>query len=174
MQQDAGDLLQKIYYMYQVPLKLIARKLNVPEKDVDDLVQDTFLSYYTHYPLDLTEAHIKSILVSTIHNKCVDYHRKRRREDLIYDTEEFAVVREEKLQYSCDFLQSAICEEIYCEVEALIKDMKTETANMVSMFINEVPDRVIAEQLDIPLLACRARISRARKKLKKELGPKLT
>ena len=52
MQQDINGLLQAIYDGYQKPLRILALAIGVPEKDVEDVVQETIIAYYTHYPLD--------------------------------------------------------------------------------------------------------------------------
>ena len=52
MQQDINALLQAIYDDYQKPLRILALSLGVPEKDVDDIVQESIIAYYQHYPLD--------------------------------------------------------------------------------------------------------------------------
>ena len=46
MQQDKNDLLQEIYDKYQKTLRILARSLRVPAKDIDDVIQETIISYY--------------------------------------------------------------------------------------------------------------------------------
>ena len=43
MQQDEDMLLQSIYEEYQGTLRRIARALNVPNMELEDVVQETFI-----------------------------------------------------------------------------------------------------------------------------------
>ena len=51
MQQNIDELLQSLYDVYQEPLRILARSYGIPDKDVDDIVQETFISYFEHYSL---------------------------------------------------------------------------------------------------------------------------
>ena len=65
-------------YMHYMPLmRIIARKKKIPEAEIDDLVQETFVAYYSHYPLDWTDPQIKAALAKIMRNRCIDYFRKR-------------------------------------------------------------------------------------------------
>ena len=45
------ERFRAIYTKYVQLLRIIARKRNIPEADIEDLVQETFTAYYSHYPL---------------------------------------------------------------------------------------------------------------------------
>ena len=49
MQQDEDMLLQSIYEEYQGTLRRIARALNVPNMELEDVVQETFIAYFRKY-----------------------------------------------------------------------------------------------------------------------------
>ena len=83
MQQDINALLQAIYDDYQKPLRILALSLGVPEKDVDDIVQESIIAYYQHYPLDWQPRYKKSMLATIVRNKSIDYFRKYQREHVI-------------------------------------------------------------------------------------------
>ena len=51
MQQDEDMLLHSIYEEYQGTLSRIARALNVPNMELEDVVQETFIAYFRKYSL---------------------------------------------------------------------------------------------------------------------------
>ena len=71
------ERFRAIYTKYVQLLRIIARKRNIPEADIEDLVQETFTAYYSHYPLDWSECQIKAVLTKIMRNRCVDYFRKQ-------------------------------------------------------------------------------------------------
>lgn len=44
MQQKINELLLSMYEEYQAPLRILARSYGIPDKDIDDVVQETFIS----------------------------------------------------------------------------------------------------------------------------------
>ncbi|MDO4328324.1 MAG: RNA polymerase sigma factor [Lachnospiraceae bacterium] len=173
MQQDINSLLQAIYDDYQKPLRILALAIGVPAKDVDDVVQETVISYYEHYPLDWTPGHKKSMLSTILRNKSIDYFRKNQREWLILDSEEFGEDPNMALLYGRDLLEQIIKEEINRDVNAASEQLKEDMRITAQLHLIEgIPEKEVAKMLGITAVACRARISRARKILKSILGPK--
>ena len=41
-----------IYETYMPLLRIIARKKMIPPDEIDDLIQESFAAYYSHYPMD--------------------------------------------------------------------------------------------------------------------------
>ena len=113
MQQDINALLQAIYDDYQKPLRILALSLGVPEKDVDDIVQESIIAYYQHYPLDWQPRYKKSMLATIVRNKSIDYFRKYQREHVIWDSEYFLENQEISARYGDDLMDQIICEELY-------------------------------------------------------------
>ncbi len=173
MQQDVNGLLQAIYDGYQKPLRIIALAIGVPEKDVEDVVQETFISYYAHYPLDWEPGPMKHMLTTILRNKCIDYFRKYRREWLILDSDQFNEAWEAVFQYGHDLVDYMIDKEIEQDVKEAFAQL-TESMKLAAKLylVDGIPEREIAEMLDITPVACRARVSRAKKLLRKLLGDK--
>ena len=76
MRQEINELLEKIYNQYQKPLRVLVRSYGVPSKDVEDIVQETIISYYQHYPLDWPPKLMKTLLGIILRNKSVDISGK--------------------------------------------------------------------------------------------------
>ena len=66
-----------------------------------------------------------------------------------------------------------ICEELYQDVKKAIGELSKELQAAAKLHLIEgFSEKEVAQQLGITSVACRARISRARKRLKQSLGPK--
>ncbi|MCI8950391.1 MAG: sigma-70 family RNA polymerase sigma factor [Lachnospiraceae bacterium] len=173
MQQDKNDLLQEIYDKYQKTLRILARSLRVPAKDIDDVIQETIISYYEHYPLDWPEKRKKTMLGIILKNKSVDYFRKSHKEWLILDSDDFVENPEMAVRFSKDIMAQIINEEIHQDVEAAFAQLKDSMKIPAKLFlVDGIQEKQIAEMLGISQVACRARVSRAKKLLRKILGPK--
>lgn len=173
MQQDINEMLQAIYDDYQRPLRIFAISLGVPEKDVDDIVQEAIIAYYEHYPLDWESRYKKAMLATIVRNKSIDYFRKYQREHVIWDSEYFWENREMTAHYSHDLMDQIISEELYRDVKNAIAELSKELQAAARLHLIEgFPEKEVAKRLGITSVACRARISRARKRLRQSLGPK--
>lgn len=79
MQQEQNDLLQALYEEYQGIFRLMAFKNELPECEVDDIIQDTFFSFMRYYgkkSLKWNESQIKGALMKIFENRCIDYFRR--------------------------------------------------------------------------------------------------
>lgn len=173
MQQKINELLLSMYEEHQASLRVLAKSYGVPDKDVDDVVQETFIAYFGPYSLEWTPGRKKAMLVRILKNRCVDYHRKSRNMDTIsINSEEFIedckVASRYRVETSFDRIyENETLEEIYRVIEGLSKDLQ-EAA--ILHLIEGRPQKEVCEILGISSDACRARISRARKVLRRELG----
>ena len=147
MQQNIDELLQSLYDVYQEPLRILARSYGIPDKDVDDIVQETFISYFEHYSLAWTPIRKKAMLVRILKNRSTDYHRKKQNQEKIFEDEAYEAIRNAISKMSKDLQDAAILH-----------------------LIEGRPQKEVAEILGISIEACRTRISRARKFLRNELG----
>ena len=66
MQLDRDELLQAMYEEYQGPLRRVTKNNGIPDGYVDDIVQETFVAYFNHYPLDWTDAQKKAMLMTIL------------------------------------------------------------------------------------------------------------
>jgi RNA polymerase sigma factor, sigma-70 family len=163
-----------IYEAYMPLLRIIARKKMIPPDDIDDLIQESFASYYSHYPLDWPDYKIKSTLAKIIRNRCTDYYRRQGTNPVTYYDP--AIIQEVALSDSRksgrDNL-SILLEQQECEaVLAAIRSMKEEWEQVFTLHvIEDRPMTEVSRILGVSPEACRARLSRGRKYLRKCLCP---
>ena len=106
-------------------------------------------------------------------NKSVDYFRKSHKEWLILDSDDFVENPEMAVRFSKDIMAQIINEEIHQDVEAAFAQLKDSMKIPAKLFlVDGIQEKQIAEMLGISQVACRARVSRAKKLLRKILGPK--
>ena len=90
MRQEHKELLRELYETYQKALRLAAFGKKVPECEVDDIIQDTFVAFMDNYGdrfPDWNDAQIKGMLMKIFYNRCNDYFRnKQRHEEISIDT----------------------------------------------------------------------------------------
>ena len=159
MRQEINELLEKIYNQYQKPLRVLVRSYGVPSKYVEDIVQETIISYYQHYPLDWPPKLMKTLLGIILRNKSVDYFRKNNREWLILDSDEFIEDEELAVRYGKDMLDQIINKELYVDVENAFAQLKEEMKIPTKLhLIDGIQEKVIAEMMGISAVACRARV----------------
>lgn len=175
MQQDENMLLQSIYEEYQGTLRRIARTLNVPNMEVEDVVQETFIAYFEKYSLNWTPVRKKAMLVKILKRKAIDCLRKNGRYEKISLDEEDTVSGLELLTryVVTDPIDIIIGEETIQRITNEIANMRQEWKEMAVLYFLEqrtIPE--ICEILDIPGTVCRSRIYRTRICLKRILGPK--
>lgn len=173
MQQDINRLLQAVYDEFQMPLRILAVGLGVPTKDIDDLVQETIIAFYEHYPLDMKTDVKRTMLITIITHKCIDYFRRYQKERIILDADEFIETQEHVQGYGHDLMDQIVTGALYEDVKAELSKLSHDLEMTARLHLLEgYTEKEVAEKLGISGVACRARISRARKFLRENLGPK--
>lgn len=177
MQQEQKELLQALYEELREELCLTALKMNVPECEVDDIIQDTFCKFMGAYGDNALEwdcAHRKAKLLKILKNGCYDYFRRLKRKGTIsIDSEESQA--EYKRMQKClmgDMCDGLITKEEICEARRCIEDMKPTLRDVAVLYLIQgrtVPE--VCEILEISSAACKMRISRIKKYLREQLKP---
>lgn len=166
--ESKDERFRTIYEKNYPLLYCVARKMGVPSKDIEDMIQEAFLSFYRHYPATLPDLEIRAILAKIVRNCSIDYKRRTSVRPLSYwdPMESF-------LSWKChkgvmeDVLGRIIHREEYEEVMAAIGNMKKDWADvLVLLIIQERPVKEVCEMLNIKEDACRMRLMRARKYLR--------
>lgn len=89
------------------------------------------------------------------------------------DGDEFIENQEMALRHGQDLMDKVISEELYRDVKATMAGLSKELEITARLHLIEgFSENEVAEKLGISGVACRTRISRARKFLREELGPK--
>jgi RNA polymerase sigma factor (sigma-70 family) len=172
--EDENLLLQSIYGEYQGLLRRIAKTLNVPDMELDDVVQETFIAYFENYSLSWTDTRKKGMLIKILKRKSIDCLRKNGHYEKVSLDEGDAVNEVAMLTryVVTDPLDVILGEEALLRITGEISNMREEWKEMAVLYFLElltIPE--ICEILKIPGTVCRSRIYRTRVCLKKILGP---
>lgn len=172
--EDENLLLQSIYMEYQGLLRRIAITLNVPDMELDDVVQETFIAYFENYSLSWSGIRKKSMLIKILKRKSIDCLRKNGHYKKVSLDEDDAVNEVAMLTkfVVTDPLEVIIGEEALLNITSEISNMRDEWKQMaVLYFLEQLTIPEICERLGIPGTVCRSRIYRTRVCLRKILGP---
>ena len=138
MQQDEDMLLQSIYEEYQGTLRRIARALNVPNMELEDVVQETFIAYFRKYSLTWSPTRKKAMLVKILKGKAIDCLRKNGRYEKVSLDEENSVRCMEMLTtyVVTDPIDIIISEEAIQRITTEIANMRQEWKEMAVLSLN--------------------------------------
>lgn len=171
--EKQNELFLEIHTQNYPLLHMLALRKGIPQNDVEDMLQEVFLSYYEHYPLTWEKNRIRFMLAKILQNRCIDYWRvSRKREILCIDSEE-AVTDDlgAALSTEEDNLTLLVRQEEVREVLHALDTMKPEWAAVMRLRILE--DRPMAEVCEILGISndlARTRLMRGRKYLRGLLG----
>lgn len=168
MQLDKNELLRAMYEEYQGPLRRVTKNNGIPDGYVDDIVQETFVAYYNHYPLDWTDAQKKAMLMTILKNKCTDYFRRNKHYDCVsMDTELFDEADLLSGHVMRDTLDHVLVDETLKEVREMIMNMKKDWRDIAILhLIEQRPLAEVCQILELESSVCRMRLSRIRKYLR--------
>jgi RNA polymerase sigma-70 factor (family 1) len=129
----------------------------------EDIVQDTFVWLWeTRENLNITVS-LKSLLLKTIQNKCIDWHRHRK---IMSSHSEYMVNSAPLYEYSTDnYLLRSEMEQI---IEKALEQLPENIAESYKMSRQEgLKYNEIAEKLDVSVRTVEVRISKALELLRK-------
>ncbi len=169
---SSDKLFRSIYERYYPYLLKKAISLGVDEKDAEDLVQETFVSYYRNYPLTWEDCQIHGAMVRILKNRAIDYLRKRSR----HPQELFNPLEADKMTYAMhrlteqDALTTLLEHEKFEVIGEGLNKMRKEWSQVFIMhFIQGIPMKEVGELLGTTEAACRVRVTRGRKFLREHL-----
>lgn len=165
---SSEEMFNSIYARFMPLIRVIARNYRIPSADIDDIVQEVFISFYKNYPLDLPEEENSKLLAEIANNRCIDYFRKMKTHP------EFScdpVVLQEELRskdyYHNDGLAVLIEKQEHAEIAAAMKSMKKEWAEVFRLKVIEGRSFAeVSEILGVSNTACRKRLQRGREYLR--------
>ena len=81
MDEEAKASFEEMYLTYQDTLRRLAYAYDIPVDDIDDIIQDTFVSYARYdYSLKTNRKRGKKILLGRIlRSRCMDFHRQKKK-----------------------------------------------------------------------------------------------
>lgn len=172
---DTNEKFHEIYMKYAPMLRVIAKRSGIPYDEIDDVLQETFEAFYTHYPLTWANYKIKAMLTRIMKNRCIDYLRRKECMQIIcFDP----VLMQDDL-----FMADGLCERDnlsillskleYQDVMEALKSMRKDWAEVFELYVIEgrTMDEV-SDILKISEAACRQRLCRGRKYLRQQLEQK--
>lgn len=175
MHQEHKELLRELYETYQRALRLAALSQKVPECEVDDIIQDTFVAFMVKYEdkfVGWNAAQRKGMLMKIFNNRCCDYFRGlERHEEISMDDEESEAMTEIlRSQVMRDASSNVLEEEVLKKIREDILAMKPALREVAILHMLEGrPREQVCEMLKINDATCRMRIFRIRSRIKKLL-----
>lgn len=163
-----------IYVEHSLVLRKLAVNYGVPYREVEDIVQDAFLAYYSHYALDMEAKKMKALLTRILKNKCIDYLRRNKKIEISLGIETLEENSRMLKVFSTQDTLSIVLEQEESErFWKAMKDMRSDWQKVFYMyFMQGYPIKEVGEILGITEQACRTRISRGRKYLKAVMDKK--
>ena len=156
MQQKINELLLSMYEEYQATLRVLAKSYGIPDKDIDDIVQETFYRLYRRGSEFESEEHLRNWLMRVAVNECRRVAVSgwlRRRESI----EDYA----EKLAF-----EEPQESEVFLAVMSLPRKYRT----VIHLYYYEGYSAAeIGELMDLSTTAVTTRLLRGRKQLKEKL-----
>jgi len=133
--------------------------------DAEDIVQDTFVKLWEdHEKLNVTVS-LKSILLKTIQNKCIDWHRHRK----IVNNHSTYIIDNSPL-YEYDIDNYVLRSELEGRIEKAISDLPEKFKESFQMNRFEgLKYQEIAAKLNVSVRTVEVRISKALELLRKSL-----
>lgn len=168
MDADKRKKFEEMYLDFQLILRKMAYVNDIPYDYIDDVVQDTFVSYaHYDYSLDLPLDNTKMLLITILKSRCMDYHRKMKYrsygelDEEAYNSESYP--SHDRSGSLPDFVVSKEkCQALLKEIEKLPENWRQVA---VLRLIEGRPTREVCEILNITEKACYSRGSRIRKYL---------
>lgn len=167
------ERFRSIYNHYMPLLRWIANDKGIPQDEIEDMVQETFLEYYKHYPVTLPEYIVRSLLVKTMRNLCADYWRRCHTRLMTYMDPVQMLAQDSDLgrRTARDTLSIVMEHQEYRDVLEVLRTMKQDWAMVFVLYlIQGRPMKEVAEILGISDAACRTRLTRGRKYMREALG----
>lgn len=161
-----------VYIQHSIVLRKLAVNYGVQYRDVEDVIQDTFLAFYTHYSLEMEAKEMRALLSRILKNRCIDYLRRNSKVglDLGIDMmdEKSGMLNSLSVR---DTLTIVLEREEYARFWNALKCMRSDWRDVFYMyFFQGYPMKDVGAILGISEEACRTRISRGRKYLKVAMG----
>lgn len=169
MNKNDRQRFEEMYSEFYLMLKRNACFHHIPADYVDDVVQDTFLSYVCReYSMNLPTGNMKLLLSAILKNRCADFHRGRRHYNCV-ELEERLVPKEIAGKASCPsdlIISKEHCQAILREIDHMPEKLRQVA---VLKLIEGRSTEEVCRILNITEKTCYSRVSRIRSRLKKKL-----
>ncbi len=177
MHQESEEkvLFDALYREYLIPLKKYAYKIGVGYNDVEDMVHETFIEYYTRYALDLDHKVKLVLLMRIMRSKWIDNHRRIRHHEVLHlddpETKEKILDLLTDGNIGIQHLDQEIADRyVYRRALEIVKSMKKDWRNVLILRVFEgITTEETCEILGIKPTVCCTRLYRAKADLQKRV-----
>ncbi len=161
---DPGSF-SDIFSAYYKDLVFFAYSFTHELSSAEDIVQDTFVKLWDdHEKLNVTVS-LKSILLKTIQNKCIDWHRHRK---IVNNSSTYIIDNSPLYEYDTDnYILRSELEEIIEKAIAILPEKFKETFEMNRF--EGLKYQEIATKLNVSVRTIEVRISKALELLRRSL-----
>ncbi len=163
---------EQIYMECRPMLIRMAARYGVPKDEVEDIIQEVFLSFYKSYFGDVKANENRPLLGKCLRNASVDYFRKMNRKKITYlDQEALQCQREAKVEkVATDVLHTVIEKEKTQHVLKIVNGMREDWKKILLLnAFHGISLREISEMLGISHASCRMILCRGRKYINEKL-----
>lgn len=173
MDEKARRRFEQMYQEYEGTVRRLAYGYNIPVDYIDDIVQDTFVSYAQYdYSLEQTETGKRILLGRIVKSRCVDYRRRlenRTCEDV--DNDDF-IIEDFRIQNRKQSIPEYVASKERCiAILDAIENMPDNWQKVANLkLIQGRPTEEVCQILNISEKACYSRVSRIRKYMETLLG----
>ena len=171
MPQDKDQLLQDLVEKYAKLFMKMACSNGVPSDEAEDIVMEAIWSYYqSPYFGTLDDHDTKLFMAKIIKNKSIDRYRKRKDEEDETVGDDIGDLIGIRAPHHMEPERKLISEQNYRHIHKAIGNLSPNLREAAILyFLEERNHREISKALGVSEVVCRARVSRARKQLVKEL-----
>ena len=155
-----------LFETYHRSLCFFAARITRDEGEAEDIVQEVFMAFWKQeaerFP---TREAVKTWLYNSVQARCLNFLRDREIQQRHYEQ----LPREEADEdyFLCQQIRAEVVAEIYAAVEELPERMREI---FKKSYIDEEPDKQIAEELHITLNTIKTQKARAKEYLRVRLG----
>jgi len=173
--QDDEEAWNEFVSYYRTFIKVILKYLNVQENDSEDLHQEILLKIWKalgKLNYDSEKARFRTWMNTVIRNAVIDFHRSRNRKIKTVDSEE--EIDPEGFPLNSDEFSKIIDKEWRAHITNMAmanirSTFKGNAMQVFEMYLNEMPNKKIAEELDIAESSVYKLKSRVEEKLIQEI-----
>ena len=159
------DSFSDIFSAYYKDLVFFAYSFTHELPDAEDIVQDTFVKLWEHHEELNVTVSLKSMLLKTIQNKCIDWHRHKK---IINNHSNYIIDNSPIYEFDTD--NYVLKSELEGRIEKAIANLpeKFKEAFEMNRF-EELKYHEIATKLNVSVRTVEVRISKALELLRKSL-----
>lgn len=168
MDAEERERFDRMYREFQTPLRKMAYVNDIPLDYIDDMVQDTFVTYARYdYSLNLPLDNMRMLLIKILKSRCMDFHRRMKYrsygelDEVTYNSEDYP--EQDKAWNLASYVSGKeTCQAIMDEIDNMPESWR-EVA--VLKLLQGRPTKEVCSILNISEKACYSRVSRIRKYL---------